>query len=70
MHRVDATIAEVVYAGPITRIAARNSGGVALTASLLSAEASHHLEHGASVVLAWPESAVRDLITERQEAMP
>jgi putative spermidine/putrescine transport system ATP-binding protein len=61
MHSVDATVAEVIYAGPITRIAARNPAGVSLTASLLSAEASHNLAHGASVVLAWPESAVRDL---------
>jgi putative spermidine/putrescine transport system ATP-binding protein len=63
MHRVDATVAEVVYAGPITRVATRSAGGVALTASLLSAEASGTLEHGTPVVLAWPESAVRDLST-------
>ncbi len=61
MHRVDATVAEVVYAGPITRVATRNEAGVALTASLLSAEASHDIHHGTSVVLAWPESAVRNL---------
>jgi putative spermidine/putrescine transport system ATP-binding protein len=63
MHRVDATVAEVVYAGPITRVATRSAGGVALTASLLSAEASGTLEHGTPVVLTWPESAVRDLST-------
>ncbi len=61
MHRVAATVAEVVYAGPVTRVAARNGGGVALTASMLSANASGDLEHGAPVLLAWPESAVTDL---------
>jgi putative spermidine/putrescine transport system ATP-binding protein len=61
MRSIEATVAEVVYAGPITRIAARNKGGVALTATLLSAEASSDLAHGAPVVLAWPDNAVRDL---------
>ncbi|CAN5548687.1 ABC transporter ATP-binding protein [soil metagenome] len=61
MRSIEATVDEVVYAGPITRIAARNERGVALTATLLSAEASDELTHGAPVVLAWPDSAVRDL---------
>jgi putative spermidine/putrescine transport system ATP-binding protein len=61
MRSIDATVAEVVYAGPVTRIAARDRDGLALTATLLSAEASRDLSHGAPVVLAWPDSAVTDL---------
>jgi putative spermidine/putrescine transport system ATP-binding protein len=61
MRSIEATVAEVVYSGPTTRIAAHNSAGVALTATLLSADASGDLTHGAPVVLAWPDSAVRDL---------
>ncbi|MEH3139302.1 MAG: ABC transporter ATP-binding protein [Mycobacterium kyogaense] len=61
-HRVDAHVAEVVYAGPITRIAATVTGhDIRLTATLLSAEASTALTHGSPVVLTWPEAAVRDL---------
>jgi putative spermidine/putrescine transport system ATP-binding protein len=60
MRSVEATVDEVVYAGPITRIAA-SKGDIALTATLLSAEASDDLTHGAPVVLAWPDSAVRNL---------
>ena len=67
MRTVDATIAEVVYSGPTTRIAARNAAGVELTATLLSAETSGDLEHGAPVTLAWPDSAVRDLNTKPEE---
>jgi len=63
MRSIEAVVDEVVYAGPITRIAARNQSGVALTATLLSAEASDELAHGAQVVLAWPDSAVRNLDT-------
>ncbi|MGE0218886.1 ABC transporter ATP-binding protein [Mycolicibacterium sp.] len=69
-HRtVTADIAEVVYAGPVTRVAATVTGvaglatPVRLTATLLSAEASTTIEHAAPVVLAWPDSAVRDLST-------
>ena len=68
MRTVDATIAEVVYSGPTTRIAARAAAGVELTATLLSAEtAAGDLEHGAPVTLAWPDSAVRDLNTKPEE---
>src|SRR6478609_3843349 len=67
MHTVDATVAEVVYSGPTTRIAARHPAGVELTATLLSAEASGDLEHGAPVTLAWPDNAVRDLNTKPEE---
>ncbi|MHA0285157.1 ABC transporter ATP-binding protein [Mycobacterium sp. C3-094] len=59
---VAARIAEVVYAGPITRIAATvTDHDIRLTATLLSAEASTALTHGSRVVLTWPEAAVRDL---------
>lgn len=64
---VDATVAEVVYAGPTTRITARTPAGVELTATMLSAEASRDLEHGAAVMLAWPDSAVTDLNTKPEE---
>ncbi len=60
MRSVTAQVAEVVYAGPITRVAV-DASGVGLTATLLSAEASTDLAHGATVVLAWPDSAVRSL---------
>ena len=60
MRSVTAQVAEVVYAGPITRVAA-DASGVRLTATLLSAEASTDIAHGATVVLAWPDSAVRSL---------
>ena len=58
MRTVDATVAEVMYAGPTTRIAARHPGGVDTTATLLSAEAPGDLEHGAPMTLAWPDNAV------------
>ena len=63
----EATVAEVVYAGPTTRIAAHTAADVVLTATLLSAEASRELEHGAAVTLAWPDRAVRDLNTKPEE---
>lgn len=61
---VTAEVAEVVYAGPITRVAATvtgPAGPVRLTATLLSADADDALTHGTRVVLAWPDTAVRDL---------
>jgi putative spermidine/putrescine transport system ATP-binding protein len=61
MRSAQATVAEVVYAGPITRIAADVSSGVRLTATTLSAETSADIAHGTPVVLAWPDSAVRPL---------
>ncbi len=69
-HRsVTAEVAEVVYAGPITRVAATVTGvdglpaPVRLTATVLSADASTTLAHATPVVLAWPDTAVRDLTT-------
>lgn len=64
---VDATVAEVIYAGATTRIAAvaRVPGqpGVTLTATVLNATAGlpEDLGHGASITMTWPDSAVHDL---------
>lgn len=60
---VDATVAEVIYAGPTTRVAAVAAPGVTLTATVLNASASlpDGLGHGTRVTLAWPDHAVHDL---------
>jgi putative spermidine/putrescine transport system ATP-binding protein len=64
---VDATVAEVIYAGPTTRVAAMaqvaGQPGVILTATVLNAAASlpDDLGHGTQVTLVWPDSAVHDL---------
>jgi len=67
MKTVSATVAEVVYAGPTTRISAYAPTGVELTATLLSTQTSDDLVHGSSVVLAWPETAVRTLTPSTEE---
>jgi putative spermidine/putrescine transport system ATP-binding protein len=56
-----ATVDEVVYAGPTTRIALHDSAGFALTATRLSAQSSAPVAHGTPVLLAWPDDAVREL---------
>lgn len=60
---VDATVAEVIYAGPTTRIAALSASGVTLTATVLNAASSlpEDLAHGTQITMAWPDSAVHDL---------
>ena len=64
---VDATVAEVIYAGATTRIAAvaqvRGQPGVTLTATVLNATAGlpEDLGHGAAITMTWPDSAVHDL---------
>ncbi|KAA0093201.1 ABC transporter ATP-binding protein [Mycolicibacterium sp. P1-18] len=60
---VDATVAEVIYAGPTTRVAAVAAPGVTLTATVLNAVASlpADLGHGTPITLAWPDGAVHDL---------
>ena len=62
---VDATVAEVIYAGPTTRVAAVAAPGVTVTATVLNAAAGlpDGLGHGTAVTLAWPDSAVHDLTT-------
>jgi putative spermidine/putrescine transport system ATP-binding protein len=61
---VDATVAEVIYAGATTRVAAVAAPGVTLTATVLNAAASlpDELGHGAQITMAWPDSAVHDLV--------
>ena len=63
---VDATVAEVIYAGPTTRVAAVAAGGVTLTATVLTAAATlpDDLDHGTPITLSWPDSAVHDLTSE------
>jgi putative spermidine/putrescine transport system ATP-binding protein len=60
---VDATVSEVIYAGPTTRVAAVAAGGVTLTATVLNAASAlpEHLGHGTPITLAWPDGAVHDL---------
>ena len=61
MRSVEAVIAEVVYAGPITRVAADTAAGLRLTATVLSADVATPVAHGSPAVLAWPDDAVRAL---------
>jgi putative spermidine/putrescine transport system ATP-binding protein len=63
MRTVDAKVAEIIYAGSTTSIAATAPGGVTLMATALNASTSlpSELDHGAPITLAWPESAVHDL---------
>jgi putative spermidine/putrescine transport system ATP-binding protein len=62
-HAVEATVREVIYAGPTTRVAAATPPGVTLTATVLNASTSlpPDLAHGSTVTLAWPDTAVHDL---------
>ena len=46
MRSVEAVIAEVVYAGPITRVAADTATGLRLTATVLSADVATSVAHG------------------------
>ena len=67
MHLAEATVDEVVYAGPTTRVAVHDGAGTELTATLLSADASADLHHGTAVTLAWPDTAIRDLNAKTEE---
>jgi putative spermidine/putrescine transport system ATP-binding protein len=60
---VEATVAEVIYAGPTTRVAAVAAAGTTLTATVLNTTATlpDDLDHGAPVTLAWPDDAVHHL---------
>ena len=62
MHTVTARVAEVVYAGPVTRVAADTADGQRLIATLVSAQTSADITHDAPVILAWPDNAVRPLV--------
>ena len=61
MRSVPARVAEVVYAGPVTRVAADTEYGQRLTATLVSARTGADISHDAPVVLAWHDDAVRPL---------
>jgi putative spermidine/putrescine transport system ATP-binding protein len=60
---VDATVAEIIYAGPTTRVAAVAASGVTLTATVLNSASAlpNDIGHGTPITLAWPDSAVHDL---------
>ena len=66
VRTVEATVSEIIYAGPTTRIAARRSPGVTLTATVLTASTwlPPDLRHGTPITLAWPDKAVHDLSIE------
>jgi putative spermidine/putrescine transport system ATP-binding protein len=62
-HSVEATVSEVIYGGPTTRVAAVAAPGVTLIATVLNSSAAlpTDLGHGSPVTLAWPDTAVHDL---------
>ena len=62
MRSVSARVAEVVYAGPVTRVAADTDTGQRLTATLVSARTRTDIAHDAAIVLAWHDDAVRTLL--------
>ncbi len=70
MRAVEAVVAELIYAGPLTRIAAVAAPGVTLSATVLTANTSlpADLDHGAPVTLAWQDSAVHRLDTASDSA--
>ena len=61
-----ATVSELIYAGPTTRITAHTQIGVTLTATVLTASTwlPPDLHHGSQITLAWPEKAIHPLKTE------
>ena len=63
--RVDATIREVVYAGPTTRVVADGPDGLLLSATILNDESpdAAGLARGEKATLAWHESALRELVS-------
>jgi putative spermidine/putrescine transport system ATP-binding protein len=66
VRTADATVSEVIYAGPTTKIAAVTSQGVTLTATVLTASTwlPPDLAHGTPITLAWPEKAIHQLSIE------
>jgi putative spermidine/putrescine transport system ATP-binding protein len=69
VRTVEATVAEVIYAGPTTRITAHARPGVTLTATVLTASTwmPPDLHHGAPITLAWPEKAIHTLSIEEEQ---
>jgi putative spermidine/putrescine transport system ATP-binding protein len=66
VQTADATVLEVIYAGPTTKVAATTAAGVTLTATVLTASTwlPADLQHGTPITLAWPEKALHQLSTE------
>ena len=66
VRTVEATVSEIIYAGPTTRIAAVAAPDVTLTATVLTASTwlPPDLHHGTPITLAWPEKAVHQLKVE------
>jgi putative spermidine/putrescine transport system ATP-binding protein len=66
VRTVEATVFEIIYAGPTTRITAHTRLGVTLTATVLTASTwlPPDLRHGSPITLAWPEKAVHTLSIE------
>jgi putative spermidine/putrescine transport system ATP-binding protein len=66
VRTVEATVSEIIYAGPTTRIAAIAAPDITLTATVLTASTwlPDDLHHGTPITLAWPEKAVHQLSTE------
>jgi len=67
VRAVEATVSEVIYAGPTTRISAQTHRGVTLIATVLTASSKWlppDLHHGSPITLAWPEKAVHTLSIE------
>jgi putative spermidine/putrescine transport system ATP-binding protein len=61
MRSAPARVAEVVYAGPVTRVTADTDDGQRLTATLASAALPSGISHDTPIVLAWQDQAVREL---------
>jgi putative spermidine/putrescine transport system ATP-binding protein len=63
VRTIDATVAEIIYAGPTTRIVATTPPGVTLTATVLTASTwlPSDLRHGVPITLAWPDKAVHEI---------
>ena len=66
VRTVEATVSEIIYAGPTTRITAHTQLGVTLTATVLTASTwlPPDLHHGSPITLAWPEKAIHTLMNE------
>ncbi len=63
VRTVEATVSEIIYAGPTTRITASTEAGVTLSATVLTASTwlPPDLHHGSPITLAWPEKAIHTL---------
>lgn len=68
VQTADATVLEVIYAGPTTKIVAATAQGMTLTAIILTASTwlPPDLQHGSPITLAWPQKAVHQLLVEEQ----